>query len=58
MDNFRDLFTEKPNVISAFHKDSLKTCDNVINEGLYDAFYSPVMNIDIDYFNISTLQNI
>lgn len=52
MDNFRDLFTEKPNLISAFHEDSLKTCDNVINEGLYDAFYSPVMNIDIDYFNI------
>ena len=52
MNKFRDLFTEKPNKRSAYHKDSLKNYDRVINEELYDDFYSPVQFLETDYINI------
>ena len=52
MDKFRDLFTEKPKTMSAYHEQMLACMHNKVNEGLYDTFHSPVRNLDTDYFNI------
>ena len=52
MNKFRDLFTEKPNEMSAYHEQMLACMMNKVNEGFYEAFYSPVQNVDTDYFNI------
>ena len=52
MDKLRDLFTEKPNTMSAYHEQMLACMVNKVNKGLYDTFYSPVRNLDTDYFNV------
>ena len=52
MNKFRDLFTEKPKTMSAYHEQMLACMVNKVNNGLYDTFYSPVRNLDTDYFNV------
>ena len=52
MNKFRDLFTEKPQKKSAYHKDMLKSYNNIVNKELYDLFYSPVHSVDIDYISV------
>jgi len=52
MDKFRDLFTEKPKTMSAYHEQMLACMHNKVNEGLYEALYSPVFAIDINYFEV------
>ena len=48
----RDLFTEKHEGKSYFHKDNMVTYKRRVIEGLYEAFYSPVFAIDVNYFEI------
>ena len=52
MNKFRDLFTEKHKGKSYFHKDNMKIYKRRVIEGLYEAFYSPVFGIDINYFAV------
>ena len=49
---FRDLFTEKHRGKSYFHKDNMETYKRRVTEGFYEAFYSPVYAIDINYFEV------
>ena len=52
MTKLRDLFTEKHEGKSYFHKDNMKKYKRHVIEGLYEAFYSPVFAIDINYFEV------
>ena len=52
MSNLRDMFTEKPNLKSAFDKENMKKYTNIVDDGLYDCFYSPVQFVDVDYFRV------